>query len=82
MANDISMRVIEPIAIAMRVHDASPVTMSVGERIVVTESDYNKLSNKPQINGQTLIGNQTTEQLFANGFILDGGDAEWITGVS
>ena len=39
-------------------------------------TDYNVLKNKPQINGITLEGNKLLADLFSDGLILDGGDAE------
>ena len=41
--------------------------------------DYNELIHKPQINGVTLAGNKTLEQL-VDFLVIDGGDAAWVTG--
>ena len=37
--------------------------------------NYELLTNKPQINGVTLIGNKILADLFPDGIILNGGDA-------
>lgn len=37
--------------------------------------DYNKLENKPRINGITLQGNRFLSDLFPDGIIIDGGGA-------
>ena len=36
---------------------------SLGAAILVPERDYEKLENKPQINGVTLIGNKSSEEI-------------------
>ena len=53
----------------------SHVPMSVEPVKVVSNNDYEKLLNKPKINGVTLLGNMETSELFSQGIILDGGDA-------
>ena len=37
--------------------------LTLGNSVPVPERDYNLLTNKPQINGNELIGNKTTRQL-------------------
>ena len=42
--------------------------------------DYEMLDNKPQLNGIELIGNKTMSEILSAGIILDGCDANWVTG--
>lgn len=50
--------------------DSSDMKLKFGVdvRPVITQgtTDYNELDNKPQVNGVTLIGNKTNEQLNIN----------------
>ena len=39
-------------------------------------TDYDKLQNRPRINGVVLTGNKLFNDLFPGGFIIDGGNAE------
>lgn len=45
--------------------DSSKVSLKIGEKYVSGGgmTDYEKLSNKPKINGEELSGNKTFEQL-------------------
>lgn len=43
--------------------------------VVEVSSDYELLTNKPQINGVELIGNKLLNDLFPDGIIIDGGGA-------
>lgn len=42
---------------------SSPIRVQPGSVVPVPETDYDKLENKPQINGVELAGNKTTRQL-------------------
>lgn len=39
-------------------------------------ADYEKLENKPQINGREIIGNQSVAYYLQDGLIIDGGSSE------
>jgi len=45
---------------------------------MVRETDYNELTNLPQINGVTLQGSMVLNDLFPDGIIIDGGSAEGV----
>ena len=47
------------------------LTAELGEVIKVSTTDYNELFNKPQINGVTLIGNKTSEEIKVQGKMQD-----------
>ena len=52
-----------PIVVPLEVTaDTEQVDMDVGGNIVVS-NDYNRLTNKPSINGVELVGNKTSEDL-------------------
>ena len=46
---------------------------------MVRETDYNELTNLPQINSVTLTGNQFLADLFPDGIIINGGDSTGYT---
>lgn len=46
--------------------DDDPLTASFGETQMITTSDYPSLNHKPQINGVTLIGDKSFEDLGDN----------------
>jgi hypothetical protein len=50
--------------------------LELGHSFPVFKDDYNVLRNKPQINSITLIGNMLLADLFPEGIIIDGGNAE------
>ena len=54
--------------------DSDSLELQLGDAAGTT--NYNALTNKPQINGQTLIGNKTIAELLGGGLILDGGTAQ------
>ena len=51
-----------------------PVGMGASYELVEA-TNYEQLTNKPQINGVELIGNKLLEDLFPDGIIIDGGGA-------
>ena len=51
-------------SIKMKIQDAGSVKFSMRDRVeVVPPTDYEDLENKPSINGVTLVGNKTTNDL-------------------
>ncbi len=62
----IPLRVAEQGAVRLRVSDDAPTTFSSSEYIeqrVVATDDYSELTNLPQIDGVTLVGNRTAAEL-------------------
>ena len=53
--------------------------VNLGQGGGVSIRDYEKLKNKPQINGVTLIGNLFLNDLFPDGIIINGGDSTGYT---
>lgn len=74
----IPLRVNEQGAVRLRVSDDPPTTFSrseyVEQRVIATD-DYSELTNLPQIDGVTLVGNRTAAELgvrpIGNAAILD-----------
>lgn len=57
--------------------DSGVASFEPGTPVIVSGArDYERLINKPQINGVELIGNKTIADLFPEGLIIDGGSAE------
>ena len=65
-----------PKPIDLEFDDDTNVNMHVKDRVSYNENDYNKLINKPSLNGVTIIGNMVLADLFPDGLIIDGGTAE------
>lgn len=65
-----------PKPIDLEFDDDTNVNMHVKDRVIYNENDYNKLINKPSLNGVTIIGNMVLADLFPDGLIIDGGTAE------
>jgi len=54
---------------------SNPLGVDLGQGGSAGTRDYERLKNKPQINGVTLIGNLFLSDLFPDGIIINGGDA-------
>lgn len=63
----------------LQLDDDSPMDLNIGNEVIqVFIKDYNRLDNKPSINGVTLQGNIQIMDLFPNGLVIDGKDAEGV----
>lgn len=60
--------------------DQQPTDMNLQISQPYARSDYEKLTNKPRINGQELIGDKTLSELIGDGFIIDGGSSKDVRG--
>lgn len=74
----VPLRVREDVPIRLSVAPETPVTYRMGEYVeqrVRTVSDYEQLDNLPSIDGVTLVGDQTAEDIgirpIGNAAILD-----------
>lgn len=59
----IKMRVSEGTTIGMKIQSDQDIRFSFGETHEVSVRDYEQLDNKPQIEGVTLIGDKSFEEL-------------------
>lgn len=64
-----------PCGIEFEIGDSTEVSFDTGQPVTVSK-DYEMLINKPQINGVTLSGNLMLNDLFADGIVINGGDAD------
>ena len=65
---------------ALRIRPDTTERLNLGNSFPVMERNYERLENKPKINGVELLGDRTLEEIFGGGLIIDGGDAESIGG--
>ena len=79
--DDVILRIVEedtPISLNVVEDEDLAYTLEVDEPY--QDKDYGHFHNLPKINGITLIGNLSFEDLFPDGFVLDAGDADFVAG--
>lgn len=59
----IKLTVAEPDAVTLELDSGDNAALNVGSTTVVSVNDYNDLRNKPSIEGVTLEGDKTFEEL-------------------
>lgn len=60
--------------------DSGAAEFSPGDPVINTGTkDYERLINKPAINGREIIGDKTVAYYLQDGLILDGGDAQEVS---
>jgi len=75
--NDLILELDEEEDLALELGDETDLGLEDGEPYFT--NDYNSLVNKPQIDGVTIVGNQTLAH-YVGALVIDGGDAAWVTG--
>ena len=65
-----------PDGVQFRVSDQQAASFGLGSPVIQPPGDYEKLINKPSMNGVTILGEMILADLFPDGIIVDGGDAD------
>ena len=66
--------------IAFEIGDEGGTSFEPGDPVIAGGTkDYERLINKPQINGTELIGNKFLQDLFPDGILINCGDAQGVS---
>ena len=55
-----------PVAVSVSVKDSGVLRITAGRSIALENRDYNKLANRPKIEGVMLVGDKSFEELHMN----------------